>query len=302
MRNFMDLLRARWEKGLFVCVGLDSDYEKLPESVQNMEAMGGGFMFPHTKIETFNRSIIDLTAPVAAAFKPNFAFYFAHGKEGLEALDYTITYVQERHPEIPVLLDVKDGDIGDTNKAYVKALFTSFMKADGITIHNYLGQTAMQPFLDQKDKGIFVLCRTSNQGAEEFQHRKVLLTSDEQMEFAGVGTVDASFPQYALLYQFVAFRVAKYWNGNGNCGLVVGAIAPDEIAEVRRIAPDIPLLNPGIGKQGGDLEKTVRAAGRNFLINSSSAIIFASKGADYAEAAGRAAYKLDEQIQQILKG
>ncbi len=184
-------------------------------------------------------------------------------------------------PDVPVILDAKDMDIGNTNTGYVRMAF-EYCQADAITINPYLGMEAAQPFLDQKDKGIIVLCRTSNKGSGEFQD--LLIKSDMP------------------LYQYVASRVAKYWNKNGNCALVVGATYPNELAQVRRIVGDMPILIPGIGVQGGDVEATVKAGrdsrGQGMIINASRSIIFASNGPDFAEAARRETLKLHNLINQ----
>jgi orotidine-5'-phosphate decarboxylase len=229
----------------------------------------------------FNRAIVEATKDLACAYKPNVAFYEAHGKDGLVALRRTIAAVHYLAPEVPVILDAKRGDIGSTNVGYAEAAF-EFLQADAITVHPYLGAEALQPFLARAEKGIIVLCRTSNPGAGEFQNL----------------SVNGGEP----LYRFVARRVASEWNKSGNCALVVGATYPDELREVRGIVGDMPILIPGIGAQGGDVEKTVSAGkdsrGQGMIINSSRGIIFASKGADFAEAARREVEKLRDLINQ----
>jgi len=271
-RNFMALLGAQWAAGKHVCVGLDSELKKINGIEGWGRTLGSSIA---DELETFNEFIIDSTKDLVCCYKPNLAFYEEHGAVGIEALKKTIAYIREKAPEVPVILDYKRADIGNTNLCYVAEAFDYF-QADAVTVHPYLGKEAMQPFLDRKDKGIIVLCRTSNKGAGEFQDLKV----------------DGGEP----LYLYVARRIAEHWNENGNCLLVVGATYPAELAKVREIAPEIPLLIPGIGKQGGDLVNTVRAARHSFVINSSSGIIFASKGADYAEAARRETQKLHAQI------
>ena len=280
-RNFMAMLQKKWNEGKFVCVGLDSQYEKIPECVRLR--WSGAWM----ATANFNRSIVDETKDSACAYKPNSAFYEAQGSCGLQALVATICYIRQVAPDVPVIFDAKRGDIGNTNDGYVKAAFDeAYLMADAITISPYLGMEANEPFLAQKDKGIFILCRTSNKGSNEFQDLR--LDTGER------------------LYQRVAENVSKYWNKNGNCGLVVGATFPDELQNVRNMVGDMPILIPGIGAQGGDLENTVRA-GKNsknggMIINSSRQIIFASNGPDFAEAARRETQKLHDSITQILKG
>lgn len=228
------------------------------------------------------------------AYKPNAAFYETHGTDGIAALQRTIADIHEQAPSVPVILDAKRADIGNTNNGYVAMAF-DYLQADAITVHPYFGVEALTPFLERKEKGIIVLCRTSNPGAGEFQDIMVKCPLAEH-----------DFPPEWPLYQHVAFQVMKHWNINGNCTLVVGATYPKELGEVRRIVGDyMPILIPGIGTQGGDVEKVVLAGkdsrGKGMIINSASGIIFASKGADYAEAARRETLKLHDFINQYRK-
>jgi orotidine-5'-phosphate decarboxylase len=231
---------------------------------------------------TFNRAMVDATKGVAAAYKPNSAFYEAHGDEGLAALRETVVYINEQAPDVPVILDAKRADIGNTNLGYVHAIFDHY-GFDAITVHPYLGAEALAPFLERADKGIIVLCRTSNPGAGEFQ----------DLDIGG-----------EPLYMRVARNVTEKWNARGNCMLVVGATYPEEMQKIRAVSDDMPFLIPGIGAQGGDVEKTVAAGrdskGRGMLISASRSIIFASSGADYAKAAGASAKQLDDDIRKSL--
>lgn len=240
---------------------------------------GSGIDIPNT-IVAFNRAIVEATKDLVCAYKLNTAFYEAYGDQGLVALHRTIVNIHANAPDVPVILDAKRADIGNTNAGYVQAAF-EFLQADAITVHPYLGAEALQPFLDCANKGIFVLCRTSNPGTGEFQYLSV---------------------NGEPLYCFVARRVANNWNKNGNCAVVVGATYPDELREVRGLVGDMPILIPGIGAQGGDVEKTVSAGkdsrGQGMIINSSRSIIFASKGEDFAEAARRETEKLRDLINQ----
>lgn len=276
--KFIEALERRWAKENFVCVGLDSQYDRLPEAVRKGAKV-------EEAIFKFNKEIVDATYDLVCAYKPNIAFYEAQGREGWGALFRTFGYIHNQYPGIPVILDAKRADIGNTNSGYVEAVF-NFIDADAITVHPYLGREALQPFLDQKNKGILVLCRTSNPGAGEFQ--------DLIVKHPELGEVP--------LYQVVAYHVAKEWNENGNCCLVAGATYPEELAEVRRLAPDLPILIPGIGKQKGDLEKTVNAGKDSkragMIINSSREIIFAFSGSDFAEAARTATETLRGMINQ----
>ena len=273
----MQMLQKKHTEGKFVCVGLDSDYQKIPEALRHFGV--------EEAIVKFNQAIIDETGGIVCAYKPNIAFYEAYGNEGFSALQRTIRYIQ-RVCDVPVILDAKRADIGNTNEGYVREIF-DLLNADAVTANPYLGQKALEPFLERKDKGIFLLCRTSNPGAGEFQ--------DLPVSTKGI-------PE--PLYRYVARRIANNWNSNGNCGLVVGATNPEELQQVRRIVGDMPILIPGVGAQGGDAAKTVAAGkdseGRGMLINSSRGIIFASSGDDFAKAAWRETLKLHQEIINAL--
>ncbi len=270
-KTFREMLEDRWGRENFVCVGLDPVYEKLPKAVCDPGNMA-------TSIMNFNARIVDATKDLVCAYKPNSAFYEALGKLGMYALRETVAHIREAAPDVPVILDAKRGDIGNTNEGYVRAAFDYF-EADAITVNPYLGAEALQPFLDKREKGIFVLCRTSNPGAGELQDLQI-----------------AEDP----LYLHVARHVARKWNKWGNCALVVGATCPDELAEVRREVGDLPILIPGIGAQGGELEKTVRAGRdsrrRGMLVNSSRGVLYASRGEDYAAAARHEVEKLRSAV------
>ena len=277
--RFSRLIEDANRAGKFICVGLDSELSRLPVAVMDN---------PLPQL-MFNRQIIDATADIAAAYKPNSAFYESQGSAGFEALAATIEYIHDVAPAAMVILDSKRGDIGSTNKGYREAMF-GLLGADAITIHPYLGFEAMQEFLSSPDLGAFVLCRTSNPGAGEFQDLRVA-TDD-----------GPSRP----LYEVVAEHVRDDWNANGNCGLVIGATYPGELEAIRSIVPAMPLLIPGIGAQGGDLAATVAASGMHgggpTLINSSRGIIFASANEDFAIEAGRAAALLHSEIAELRRG
>lgn len=251
-----------------VCVGLDSDVGKLPKHLRGQT----------NPVFAFNKAIVDATHDLVCAYKPNSAFYEGLGEQGLQELQMTCDYIRQTYPEIVLILDAKRADIGSTNEGYVKYAF-DWLGADAITLHPYLGKEALKPFLDRKDKGCIILCRTSNPGAGEFQD---LVVDGEP------------------LYLRVARNIAIKWNLNKNCMLVVGATYPEELAKVREIAPDMTFLVPGIGAQGGDVEKTVKA-GLNakksgMIINSSRGIIFVSNGSDFAEKAREESSRLRELI------
>jgi len=267
----MELFKARWAEGKFVCVGLDSEYAKLPESVKASGNVGEAII-------TFNKAIVDATKDLVCAYKPNSAFYEAQGPVGLLALKATVEYINQVAPGVPVILDAKRADIGNTNNGYVTFAF-DWLGVDAITVHPYLGKEALKPFLDRVDKMIIVLARTSNPGAGEFQDLKVDGTP---------------------MYQIVAKQVATQWNTNGNCAVVAGATYPEELGEIRKLVGDLPLLIPGIGKQGGDLEKAVHngrdSRKQGMIINNSSGVLFASMGPDFAQAAQAVAQKMHNDI------
>ncbi|VVA43392.1 Orotidine 5'-phosphate decarboxylase [Candidatus Roizmanbacteria bacterium] len=238
-----------------VCVGLDSDVTRLRQD------------FGEAKQLSFNKTIIEATADLVCSYKLNTAFYESIGHEGIKALKDTCDYLVQKYPEIPIIIDAKRADIGNTNKGYVQFIFT-YLGADAVTIHPYLGEEAIRPFLDCKDKGIIILCRTSNPGAGEFQDLEFRIQNSE-----------LKTKNINKLYQYVAYQVANRWNKNKNCMLVIGATYPDELKEVRKIVGDMTLLVPGIGAQGGDLEATLKAGlnskKQGLMINSSRGIIFA---------------------------
>jgi orotidine-5'-phosphate decarboxylase len=265
--NFQQKLAARvHEADSLLCVGLDPGYSKLPAAFT-------GDQFG------FNKAIIEATHEFAAVYKPNPAFYEARGAAGVQALKDTCDYIRERYPEIPIIVDAKRGDIGNTNAGYVEYVF-DYLRADATTVAPYMGSESIGKFLEREDKGIFVLCRTSNPGAGEFQ----------DLEVGG-----------EPLFMRVARNVAESWNSRGNCALVMGAPYPDELRQVRElVGAEVPFLVPGVGAQGGDLGAVIAAgtgAGdANMVVNSSRGIIFASSGPDFAEAAGHEARRLRDEI------
>lgn len=277
--DFGELAQLQWGSSRALCVGLDSH-------VRTIER----FLTPPPDVSVqlaFNRQIVDATADVAAAYKPNSAFYEARGADGLRDLRDTIRYIHSVAPTTPVILDAKRADIGSTNNGYIEYAF-DYLKADAITVHSYLGVEAMAPFLKRAEKGIFVLCRTSNSGAGEFQD---LVVADDG--------------RTRPFYETVAERVATVWNRNGNCGLVVGATFPRELARVRGIAPALPLLIPGVGAQGGDIEAAVEAgtigSGGGIFINVSRSLIFKAKSSEFATAARAEAVRLDQDIRRCVE-
>ena len=265
--DFISRIEKAWAKNdSLVCVGLDSELQKIPEPLQRND---------HPIFE-FNKSIVDATADLVCAYKPQIAYYAAEGAE--MQLSMTIDYIHEQYPNIPVILDAKRGDIGSTARMYVKEVFDRF-KADAVTVNPFLGRDALDPFLDRKEKGVIILCRTSNPGARDIQDLET---------------------QGKKLYEVIAQKASEEWNSNGNVLLVVGATYPEELKEIRAIVGEMPFLVPGIGAQGGDIKAAVENGktpqGTGMIINSSRGIIFAGSGHDFAEAAREAAETLRREI------
>lgn len=248
-----------------VCVGLDPAVDRLPDGYDR-DAKG---------VSRFLREIIDATHGSACAFKPNFAFFGALGSAGFDALGEVIGHVPD---DIPVILDFKAGDIGNTAEKYAEMAY-DVLGADAVTVNPYMGFDAVQPFLRGREKCVFLLCLTSNPGSADFQR----LSTDD-----------------GPLFEVVA-RTAVGWSSEGACGLVVGATHPEDLPRVRALAPDLPFLVPGVGSQGGDPSEIVAQAatadGAGLLINASRSILYASSGSDFAEAARAAAEELRASIE-----
>jgi orotidine-5'-phosphate decarboxylase len=269
MSAFLTQLTASWARNdSLVCVGLDPELERFPPQVADQPS----------PIFQFNKAIVDATADLVCAYKPQFAHYAAYEAE--DQLERTIEYIHRTYPGLPVILDSKRGDIGNTAERYAIEAFERY-GADAVTVNPYLGGDSLEPFLRREDRGVIVLCRTSNPGARDLQDLTV-----------GDGG--------RRLYHVVAEIAAARWNSRGNCLLVVGATYPQELAEIRRIVGEMPLLVPGVGAQGGDVAQVVRngqtAAGTGLLVSSARAILYASGGNDFAAAARGAALALRDQI------
>jgi orotidine-5'-phosphate decarboxylase len=268
--NFLEkLAKASQKNRSLLCVGLDTDPAMMPEGVSVLE---------------FNKAIIDATVEMVCAYKPNIAFYEAMGSAGLDALKRTREYIPEN---IPVIIDAKRGDIGNVARAYARSLFDIY-NFDAATVNPYLGFDALEPFIQYHDRGIFILCRTSNAGAIDFQSLSLKKDGGPKK----------------MLFEIVAEKVNE-WNKYGNLGLVVGATYPEELKLIRQRYPEMPLLIPGVGAQGGELEKVVSygadAGRQKTIINSSRQILYASKGKDFAKAAGRTAKELRDKINDYLE-
>ena len=267
--KFTEQLAGAWQKNnSLLCVGLDPDPAKFPVHLKDKP----------DAIFRFCAEIADATADLACAFKPQIAYFAARRAE--DQLEALIAHIHAKHPDVPVILDAKRGDIGSTAEQYAIEAFERY-QADAVTVNPYMGRDSVEPWLAYKDKGVILLCRTSNPGGSDLQFQKV-----------GAGGT--------AMFELVAQMVAKDWNTTGQCALVVGATFPGEIARVREIAGDMPLLVPGIGAQGGDIEATVNAGrtanGTGLMINSSRAILYAGKDENFAAAARRVAQETRDSI------
>lgn len=270
--KFIDKLSVAWtSNNSLLCVGLDPDLDRFPAHLKDQP----------DAIVTFCRAIIDATADLACAFKPQIAYFAALGAEG--QLEEICRYLRENYPHIPLVLDAKRGDIGATAHQYAREAFDRY-GADAVTVNPYMGFDSVEPYMAWPDRGVIVLCRTSNAGGSDLQ-------------FLDVGGTP--------LYQHVARLVADKWNRNGQCALVVGATFPEELAQVRAIVGDMPLLVPGVGAQGGDVAATVGAGktanGAGMMINSSRAILYATPQGDedFAAAARRVAMQTRDEINRF---
>jgi orotidine-5'-phosphate decarboxylase len=270
--HFMQSLRQAWQRNdSLVCVGLDPEPAKLPAHLRD----------DPDAVFAFCRAIVDATADLVCAFKPQIAHFAALRAE--DTLERLIAHIHQAHPGVPVILDAKRGDIGSTARHYATEAFERY-QADAVTLNPYLGRDSIQPFLDRADKGVILLCHTSNPGAADLQDL----------------IVDSAGGERLPLYQHLARTIARDWNGNGNCALVTGATWPQQLAQVRVLIGDTPLLVPGIGAQGGDVEAVLRhgrtADGTGLIVSSSRAILYAGNGADFASAARKATETLRGQI------
>jgi orotidine-5'-phosphate decarboxylase len=267
MSALRELQKIQAKNNSIICLGLDLDPKRMPPDFSKSTKC----MFD------FACRIIDATHDLVCAYKPNIAFYESLGIEGLSLLKHIVTRIPN---EIPVILDAKRGDVGHTAAHYAEALFGQY-KADWVTLNPYMGYDSLRPFLEYKDRGVFILCLTSNTGAKDFQ----------QLPVDG-----------KPLYQVVVEKVL-YWNKDQNCGLVVGATLPEKLQEIRELAGDMPLLIPGVGAQGGSLEKAALYGTRNFqktaVINVSRSVLYASKEADFAQRAREELTKLNNIINSL---
>jgi orotidine-5'-phosphate decarboxylase len=269
--NFLDMLRnAERQNGSILCVGLDPEPAKFPAALQG----------DASKIFDFCAAVVDATADLVSAFKPQIAYFAANRAE--DQLERLMVHMRRTAPAVPIILDAKRGDIGSTAEQYAKEAFERY-GADAVTLSPFMGFDSIAPYLKYHGKGAFLLCRTSNPGGDDFQNQRL-----------------ASLAGQPLLYEHIAQLAQGPWNLNGQLGLVVGATYPAEIERVRALAPTLPLLIPGVGAQGGDALATVRAGWRfdgPIIVNSSRAILYASSGADFAQVARQEALKTRAVLQ-----
>ena len=272
--NFIDQLRAaERQNASLLCVGLDPEPARFPSALRG----------DASRIYDFCAAIVDATADLALAFKPQIAYFAAHRAE--DQLERLIAHMRANAPQVPVILDAKRGDIGSTAEQYAIEAFERY-GADAVTLSPFMGFDSVAPYLKYHGKGAFLLCRTSNPGGSDLQAQRL-----------------ADVPGQPLLYEHLASLVQGPWNLNGQLGLVVGATYPAEIARVRALAPTVPLLIPGVGAQGGDAQATVQSGWRSdapIAVNSSRAILYASADSDYAQAARRVALQTRAQLQAAL--
>jgi orotidine-5'-phosphate decarboxylase len=270
--NFLDMLRsAERQNGSMLCVGLDPEPARFPAALKG----------DASKIYDFCAAIVDATADLVSAFKPQIAYFAAHRAE--DQLERLMAHMRRAAPTVPIILDAKRGDIGSTAEQYAKEAFERY-GADAVTLSPFMGFDTIQPYLKYHGKGAFLLCRTSNPGGDDFQNQRLGSVAGEP-----------------LLYEHIAQLAQGPWNLNGQLGLVVGATYPAEIERVRTLAPTLPLLIPGVGAQGGDALATVRAGWRDngpIIVNSSRAVLYASSGADFAQAARQEALKTRDLLQE----
>lgn len=270
--GFVTQLERSWQRNnSLLCVGLDPDLAEFPATVpRNPDG-----------VLAFNRAIVDATHDLVCAYKPQIAFFSSIGAE--RALEQTIAYIHDTCPGIPVILDAKRGDVESTAVHYAREAFERY-HADAVTVNPWLGRDAVEPFLGYADRGIFVLCRTSNPGAGDFQ----------DLDIGG-----------DPLYLRVARQVAQNWNDNGNCALVVGATWPRQLGEIRGAVGDMPILVPGVGAQGGDIGQVIdngrTANGTGLIVSSSRSILYAGASADFAKAARDGARSLRHRINQYRR-
>lgn len=268
--DYKKKLEKKWREKRFVCLGLDPEIEKIPQKIKKK------YKNPKDIIFNFNKEIIDSTVDIVATYKPNSAFYEAWGQDGWETLKLTVDYIRDNFPDMPIILDAKRADIGNTSRMYAKAAFEYF-NADSVTVYPHVGRDALEPFFEYKDKTTIVLIKTSNPDSKMFMDLDV-----------------RGKPYYLRIAEEIST-----WNID-NIGIFVGATYPEEMASVRNIFPNAPFLSAGLGAQGGDVKKIVKAGinkdKNGIVFNSSRGILYASSGEDFAIVARAEVIKLNDQI------
>jgi orotidine-5'-phosphate decarboxylase len=300
MGNFKQKLEAKWATSRFVCLSLDPVISEMPTHLQRHET--------EEMMHRFFTVIINATADLVAAFKLNISFFKdLAGHKGIDIYHNIRQYIQSRHAHVVLINDVDAGSA---------QFFFDRRRFDAVMVHNDQGSEAIQPFLDRNDKGVFILCRTSDEGSGAIQNRMVVVSEEEAEMFRLPSLLPGlemtaeeaqmtkhqrskSQPYHMPHYQLVAANVNRFWNKKDNCGLLVSAFDPGAIANVRRVAPKLPLFIDGVGR-GGNLEKSVSSAHRGFLINSSDNILYASQGEDFVKATRASVIELDRQIRAAL--
>ena len=281
--NRQQLIQQIREKQSFLCVGLDTDLDKIPQCIIDEAKAEDGEDYVFRALCEFNALIIDATAPYCVAYKPNLAFYEAYGVDGILAFDATIDYLKEAYPNHFIIADAKRGDIGNTSKMYAKTFFEQY-DVDALTVAPYMGEDSVTPFLGYDDKWVILLALTSNKGSHDFQ-----LTEDKNGE---------------RLFEKV-LKQSQQWGTEENMMYVVGATQGQMFEDIRRVAPRHFLLVPGVGAQGGSLEEVCKygmiPGDCGLLVNSSRGIIYASQDDDFAEVAAQKARELQQQMSQLLK-
>lgn len=281
--NRQQLIQQIREKQSFLCVGLDTDLDKIPQCIIDEAKAEDGEDYVFRALCEFNALIIDATAPYCVAYKPNLAFYEAYGVDGILAFDATIDYLKEAYPNHFIIADAKRGDIGNTSKMYAKTFFEQY-DVDALTVAPYMGEDSVTPFLGYDDKWVILLALTSNKGSHDFQ-----LTEDKNGE---------------RLFEKV-LKQSQQWGTEENMMYVVGATQGQMFEDIRRVAPRNFLLVPGVGAQGGSLEEVCKygmiPGDCGLLVNSSRGIIYASQNDDFAEVAAQKAHELQQQMSQLLK-
>ena len=305
---FLEKLESEIEKNnSLLSIGLEPDPDKIPKHLFSLE----------DPLFEFNKAIIDATHDLVCAYKPQIATYSALGVEGLKSLLKTVSYLKKHHPDIPLILDAKRGDIARTSEKYAKEAF-DVIGADAVTVNPYLGLDALEPFLQRKEKGIIILCRTSNLSASDFQDLLIYPSSDpdlsgesrsnssRQDRYQMVTRQARTISSYEPLYIKIAKKVVEWNEKYRNCLMVIGATWPEQLKEVRKIAPEMFFLVPGIGTQRGDLQKTLKYGltknGSGLIIHSSSAIIYASSEKNFAQKAKDEAKKVSDLINKYRYG